>query len=81
MLSAADKQLILEQFQSGDVCPDCKGIHTMACPRIKRKCYHPNGNLTEVEYWPYSEYKDAPIVWLESVFEDDEEEDEHGTAP
>jgi phenylpropionate dioxygenase-like ring-hydroxylating dioxygenase large terminal subunit len=80
-MNEADRQALLEQFKNGETCPDCRGIHMMACPRIKRKCFHPNGNVIEVEYWPLSEYRDH-VVWLDDVFEDDQEDgDGNATGP
>jgi len=47
-------------------CADCGGIHERACPRVKRKAWHPNGNIAEVEYWQIWDRSD--IVWPEDAF-------------
>lgn len=54
-------------------CKDCGGVHETQCPRVKRKVFHPNGNLTEVEYWPpgwEAHYADV-IIWPEDAFDED----------
>ena len=47
-------------------CTDCGGIHERACPRVKKKAFHANGNLAEVEYWQVWDKSD--IVFPEDVF-------------
>ena len=38
-------------FAAGEACEHCGGIHKRACPRVKRKAFHGNGNVIEVEYF------------------------------
>ena len=54
-------------FTAGDACTDCGGIHRRACPRVKRKVFHPNGNLTEVEY--FERFDDSAILWPEDAYD------------
>lgn len=51
-------------------CTDCGGVHTMACPRIKKLVQ--GSGAREVEYWPPGAWPTDGIVWLEDTFEDDE---------
>jgi hypothetical protein len=39
---------------------------------VKRKTFHPNGNLVEVEYWPDGQYDATAIFWPEDIFEDED---------
>jgi len=64
-----DAQVI---FAAGEACTDCGGIHKRACPRVKRKVFHPNGNLIEVEY--RDKFDDSAIVWPEDAFDPDDAE-------
>lgn len=57
------------------VCEDCGGYHLRACPRVKRKCFHPNGNLIEVEYWSYQDYDDSETIYPEDVWDEEETDD------
>jgi hypothetical protein len=57
----------------GEPCPECGGFHLRACPRVKRQVWHPNGNRTEVEYWPPGTWEDQEIIWPEDVFEEDDD--------
>ena len=64
-------------FAADGACSDCGGIHKRACPRVKRKVFHPNGNLIEVEY--RDKFDDSAIVWPEDAFDpDDSTEDANG---
>ena len=60
----ADAQAV---FAAGDACTDCGGIHKRACPRVKRKAFHPNGNVIEVEY--RDKFDDSAIIWPEDAFD------------
>lgn len=55
------------------ICQDCGGYHLRACPRVKRKCFHANGNLIEVEYWSDRDYDDSETVYPEDAYDDVEE--------
>lgn len=52
-------------------CEDCGGYHLRqgekACPRIKRKVFHPNGNLIEVEYFRH--WDDSDVIWPDDAFD------------
>jgi hypothetical protein len=54
-------------------CADCGGVHERSCGRVKRKAFHPNGNLAEVEYWPDDSWDKSDILWPEDAFEDGNE--------
>jgi hypothetical protein len=63
---------MLEEFRKGEACEDCGGLHSRKCPRVKRRAFHPNGNLVEVEYWPDGSYDSSTILWPEDLFEEDD---------
>lgn len=54
-------------FDKGGACKHCGGIHNRACPRIRRMAFHPNGALSEVEFWPDRKWSDDAVVWPEDV--------------
>ena len=54
------------------VCEDCGGLHKRACPRVKRRAFHANGNLIEVEYWSDKEYDRGSVLWPEDLFSEDD---------
>ena len=66
-LTKIEKTAAQQIFGEGKGCEHCGGIHQRACPRIKRKAFHPNGNLIEVEYWP--EYDETGVIWPEDAFD------------
>ena len=63
-------------FAEGKACEDCGGIHSRACPRIKRQTWLRTGpgagERTEVEYW--ATYPDEGIIWPEDAYDDDTED-------
>ena len=59
--------------RSETVCEDCGGFHLRACPRVKRKAFHANGNLIEVEYWNQRDYDDSETIYPEDVWDEVEE--------
>jgi len=63
-------------FAEGKACEDCGGIHSRACPRIKRQVWLRTGpgagERTEVEYW--DTYPDEGIIWPEDAYDDDTED-------
>jgi len=67
-------------FAEGKACPDCGGIHSRACPRIKRQTWLRTGpgagERTEVEYW--ATYPDEGIIWPEDAYDEDDTEDADG---
>lgn len=69
-LTQAQKRDAQEIFRAGTACGDCGGIHHRACPRVKEKEFHPNGNLIRVRY--FRSYDDTGVVWPEDAFDPDE---------
>ncbi len=63
------------EVQGKAPCPDCGGIHERACPRVKEKEFHPNGNLVRVRY--FRSYDDTGVIWPEDAFDPSDDE---GTA-
>lgn len=51
-------------------CGHCGGVHVRACPRVKRMAWHPNGQLSDVEFWPDNRWSDEHIIWPEQVTDD-----------
>jgi hypothetical protein len=72
-MNRAEKEHFLQKFNNGEACKDCGGLHTRECPRVKRKAFHPNGNLIEVEYWPGDQYDQSVIIFPDDLFEEDDE--------
>ena len=65
-----------QAFAEGKACGDCGGLHQRACPRVKRKAFHPNGNVIEVEY--RDKFDDSAIIWPEDAYDDEDAEDASG---
>lgn len=63
------RPIFLGQHPDKKPCTDCGGVHERMCRRVKRKCFHPNGNLIEVEYWPDGSWDAEDILWPEDVFD------------
>jgi hypothetical protein len=72
----------------GDPCPDCGGYHLRgvptketplqqmrSCPRVKRKVWHPNGNLIEIEFWQHNYWDDSSVIYPEDAYETEEPDD------
>lgn len=57
-------------FAEGKACGDCGGIHQRACPRVREKEFHPNGNLVRVRY--FRSFDDTGVIWPEDAFDDDD---------
>ncbi len=57
-------------FAAGDACTDCGGIHSRACPRIKRRAFHPNGNVIEVEYW--RKWDQTGVIFPDDAYDPDD---------
>lgn len=62
-------------FAAENACTDCGGIHKRACPRVKRKVFHGNGNLVEVEYWKHGQWDETGVIWPEDAFDPADPED------
>jgi len=74
-LSTAEKLDAQAVFAAGTACTDCGGIHQRACPRVKRKVFHPNGNLVEVEYWRHGQWDETGVIWPEDAYDPQDAED------
>jgi hypothetical protein len=79
--TSQEKRQLRELFASlpREVCPDCGGYHWRACPRVKRKTFHPNGNIVEVEYW--QDWDDSEVFWPEEIWDDEEEDNDDAAGP
>ena len=73
-LTPEEKRSAQQIFAAGEACEHCGGLHKRACPRIKRKAFHPNGNVIEVEYW--AEYDETGIVWPEDAWDPEDSSEE-----
>jgi hypothetical protein len=56
-------------FAAGSACTDCGGIHQRTCPRVRRKVFHPNGNLIEVEYWRHGQWDESAVIFPEDAYD------------
>jgi hypothetical protein len=70
-LNSESRAAMEEQFQRGAACKDCGGLHKRECPRVKRKQFLGNGNVTEVEYWPDGGYDASNIIWPEDLYDEE----------
>ena len=52
----------------------CGGIHQRACPRVREKEYHPNGNLVRVRY--FRTFDDTGVIWPEDAYDPEDGADE-----
>jgi hypothetical protein len=49
-------------------CSSCGGAHTIACPRVKRMRFRPDGSSpAEVEFFPAGEWPREDVSWLEEL--------------
>jgi hypothetical protein len=49
-------------------CASCGGAHTIACPRVKRMRFRPDGQSpAEVEFFSAGEWPKDDVVWLEEL--------------
>lgn len=68
-LLAIDKATGLTVFE-GRQCRHCGGVHSRACPRIRRMRYTDSGNLAEVEYFPagmWAQDAETYVIWPEML--------------
>lgn len=74
--TAEEKKLLRELFSQlpREICPDCGGYHWRACPRVKRRSLHGNGNPAEVEYW--REWDDSEVFWPEEIWDEEDDDDD-----
>lgn len=60
-------------------CSHCGGVHSRACPRVRRMVFDRNGaDLLEVEFWP--SFNEDGIIWPESIYDDEPDEQEDGVG-
>lgn len=71
-LTRAEKAEARQVFAEGKACGDCGGIHQRACPRVREKEYHPNGNLVRVRY--FRTFDDTGVIWPEDAFDPGDDE-------
>lgn len=65
-LLAVDRATGIREFERRQ-CRHCLGVHSRACPRVKRLRYTEGGGLAEVEYWPEGKWSDAFVIWPEML--------------
>ena len=66
-LSRQEKLEAQQAFAENKACEWCGGLHQRACNRVKRKVWHPNSNLIEIEFW--NEWKQPGCVWPEDAYD------------
>lgn len=64
-----------EQFEAGNACPHCGGLHLRACPRVRRLVFRRADEIAEAEFWPHGRWPEDGIVWPEDVYARDEADD------
>jgi transcriptional regulator with XRE-family HTH domain len=62
-LGPEQRAVVLEYFEKDEVCPNCHGIHTRACPRVRSVEYHDGGQLKRVEYWPEGQWSTEYVIF------------------
>lgn len=65
-LGPEERAVLQEYFTRGEVCAHCRGVHTRACPRVKRMTYHEGGQLAEVEFWPDGKWPTDYVIFPDS---------------
>lgn len=80
-LSKQQREEARQAFDDQGQCPDCGGLHSRACPRVKRMVlrYSETRGLQqreligrEVEYFNHGDWPEEDVIWPEDCFEDDE---------
>lgn len=75
-MDSTERAALRKAFDDGRACPQCGGLHTRACPRVKRIVYNAAGGVSEVEFFPPGTWSDDAIIWPEDIEDDgDAEED------
>jgi hypothetical protein len=72
-IDATDRAAMRKALDEGKGCQHCGGLHTRACPRVRRLVYHPNGMVAEVEFFPPDVWSDNEIIWPEDLETDDDD--------
>ena len=62
-LAEEERAKVMEYFDKDEVCPNCRGIHTRACPRVRSVEYHDGGALKRVEYWAEGEWSTDNVIF------------------
>lgn len=70
-LTRQQKNDAMLAFAEGKACEWCGGLHQRKCNRVRRQVWHPNSNLTEVEFWP--EWKQPGVIWPEDAYDPDDD--------
>ena len=65
-LLAKDPATGLTEFERRQ-CRHCLGVHSRACPRVKRIRYTDSGAVCEIEYWPQNMWSDSFVIWPEML--------------
>jgi hypothetical protein len=65
-LLAKDPSTGLTEFERRQ-CRHCGGVHSRACPRVKRLRYTDSGAIAEIEYWPDAMWSDTGVIWPEML--------------
>jgi hypothetical protein len=74
VLPASAKLDARRLFTEGAACEWCGGLHSRACPRVKRFTLV-DGKTAEVEFWPPGTWPEDGIIWPEDA--QDSAEDDH----
>ena len=68
-------------FDDQGQCPNCGGLHSRACPRVKRMHlrYSETKGLqtrelieSDVEFFEHGKWPTEDVIWPEDAFEDDD---------
>lgn len=63
ILTAEQRDTLLKS-----VCAHCGGIHSHACPRVKRLQFSNDGSsVVEVEFWPEGRWDATRVKWIEDL--------------
>lgn len=65
-MTAEERARVIEYFTNEEVCPNCRGVHNRACPRVRSVSYHDNGTLKSVEYWPDGQWPQEAVIFRDS---------------
>lgn len=65
-LLALDRATGITEYERRQ-CRHCGGVHSRACPRVKRYRYTDSGAIAEVEYWPEDMWTDTYVIWPEML--------------
>lgn len=60
---------ITKRVWDTQACQHCGGLHSRACPRVRRIAYGGDGTPVEVEFWPEGRWPVGQVLWLEDVMD------------